>query len=412
MKDKTKTMLFISSAIILCTCFTSITHAEPTVMVTSYSLDPGILFPGDTAELTVTLTNTEITGTKTDTDYINGLPVDQKIDTIAATLDKVWITDDGDGTNLIRSEKSFNNIGDLSPGSSLTLSFQITADENISEGQYHPIIRVDVEDYQDVKYPIPIRIDNRSVSLLPDDAPSKISIGGTTDISFNVVNNRMDSVEGITLTSNNNNELEFNPNSIFIGSLESGESKEVTISLHPNELGKKKLSLILSYFNANNPHSHTYNSNIEIIEVLDVAPILYSVPTTIEKGQSTRISLEVYNAKTETITGVIVKPITEATIIPTQYYIGSMDADDVFSATFDLYTDEIDYGNHTMDFQVSFKQGNEIYETPAISSSFTVVPMDDSSVNRGFILPVGIIASAVVSVVLFFEYKKRRRNGK
>jgi hypothetical protein len=60
---------------------------------------------------------------------------------------------------------------------------------------------------------------------------------------------------------------------------------------------------------------------------------------------------------------------------------------------------------------VSFKQGNEIYETPAISSSFTVVPMDDNSVNRGYILPVGIIASAIVSMILFLEYKKRRRNS-
>jgi hypothetical protein len=89
-----------------------------------------------------------------------------------------------------------------------------------------------------------------------------------------------------------------------------------------------------------------------------------------------------------------------------------MDSDDVFSATFDLYTDDIDYGNYTVEFQVSYKQDNEIYETPTISSSFTVVPTEDNNVNRGYILPVGIIASAIVSIVLFFKYKKRRRNGK
>jgi hypothetical protein len=379
-------------------------------MITDYSLNPEILYPGDTAELSVTLTNTEITGTRTDTDYIDGLPMDQITGTIAATLDKVWITEDGDGTNLIDSDKSFSNIGDLSPGSSLTLSFQIHSDENISEGLYHPTIRVDVEDYQDVRYPIPIRIDTHSVTLLPKDVPSKISIGGTTDISFIAVNNRMDSIEGITFYSNINNELEFNPKSIFIGSLESGESKEVTISLQPNELGKKNLSINLSFLNGNNPHYYTYNTNLEIIDILDIAPILYSVPTTIEKGKSTRISLEVFNAKTESITGVIVKPITEATIIPTQYYIGTMDSDDVFSATFDLYTDDIDYGNYTVEFQVSFKQGNEIYETPGISSSFTVVPAEDNSVNRGFILPIGIIALSIISLVLFFRYKKRRNS--
>jgi hypothetical protein len=197
-----------------------------------------------------------------------------------------------------------------------------------------------------------------------------------------------------------------------VGTLESGDSSEKSFSIKPLELGTYNLSFTVQFKNGDNVHTEQMTETIEVVETSDVAPILYSIPTTIEKGKSTRISLEVFNAKTESITGVIVKPSTEATIIPTQYYIGAMDSDDVFSATFDLYTDDIDYGNYTVEFQVSYKQDNEIYETPTISSSFTVVPTEDNNVNRGYILPVGIIASAIVSIVLFFKYKKRRRNGK
>ena len=151
-----------------------ITNADPTVMVTSYTLEPETLLPGDSAELTIILTNTESTATKTETDYINNQAVEQTIKTIAAELVKVWIVEDGDGTNTISAEKIYSNIGDLSPGSSISLSFKITADINITEGLYYPTLRVDVENYQDVKYPFPIRIDNLSVNLLQKDVPSKM----------------------------------------------------------------------------------------------------------------------------------------------------------------------------------------------------------------------------------------------
>jgi len=104
-------------------------------------------------------------------------------------------------------------------------------------------------------------------------------------------------------------------------------------------MGQKNLSFNLSYKNGDNQHYETLDLPIEIIEVLDVSPILTNMPLTIKKGKSSRIGLEVYNAKTETITGVIITPITNATVIPSQYFIGSMDPDDVFSASFDIYSD-------------------------------------------------------------------------
>jgi hypothetical protein len=176
-----------------------------------------------------------------------------------------------------------------------------------------------------------------------------------------------------------NNNLDFNPNSIFIGSLESSVSKDIILSITPDEMGDKVLSLNLSFMNGDNEHYENYNIPLQVIDVLDVAPILTDIPLAIKKGKSARIGLEVYNAKTESITGVIITPITEATVIPSQYFIGSMDPDDIFSASFDIFSDKLDYGNHTIKFKVSFKQGTEYYETPSISHLFKVVSSDVAS---------------------------------
>jgi hypothetical protein len=424
--SKMKTLLVMITLFLLIQITPTI-QADPTVMVTDYTLDPQILMPGDEAELSITLTNTEATGTHTDTDYINNLAVDQVIDTIAASIDKVWINADGDGTNSISAEQIYTYIGDLSPANSITLSFKIIADENIAEGLYYPTIRVDVDDYKDVKYPFPVRVDNQTVTILHDDVPSEISIGGSTDISFQVINNRKNTIYGVTLSNVDQTDFSCTPNSIFIGSLDAGESEEVQLAITPSEMGEQILSLNLTYKNGHNRHYETYSIPIEVIEILDVAPIFTNIPYSIKKGSSSRIGLEVYNAKTESITGVIITPITDATVIPSQYFIGAMDADDVFSASFDIYTDQLDYGNHTIQFKVSYKQAGEYYETPTIDHSFSVTSGEGTSylsstngngeettglngelLNTCIIIIVAIVILAVV--IILWRWKKGRKN--
>jgi hypothetical protein len=164
---------------------------------------------------------------------------------------------------------------------------------------------------------------------------------------------------------------------------------------------------------------------------LDVAPIITNFPISITKGGSSRISIEVYNAKTEKITGVLVTPICNATVIPSQYFIGSMDPDDVFSASFDVYADTINYGTNIIGFIVSFKQGNDYYETPVVSKTFSVISgpgvsyqtssssNSQSSGSNG--LPqtpslmtclasiIIIVVVIVVLVIFYIRWRKRRK---
>ena len=422
-----KYSLFILFLLIISVFPMQTVSADPTIIIESYELIPEIFMPGDSGVLRLAIKNAEITNTLQQTENIGGTTT-VHTDTIGAIINNIRIIPAYDGDKEVRATQKYDNIGELAPGSSFDVSFKIKVEENISEGLYFPLVWIDVKNYQDVKFPIEVKVSNDTVDLISTSVPSKISIGGSTDISLSIVNKRKNTVDNVDITPVKNNDIEFNPNSIFLGSLDPNGSDDIIFSLKPIETGKINLSFILSYENGDNLHNEKLALPIEIVDILDVAPVFTNIPLTVKKGGSTRIGLEVYNAKTETITGVIITPITDATVIPSQYFIGAMDPDDVFSASFDLYTDMLDYGDHTIEFRVSFKQGNEYYETPSISHSYSIVSGDGTSyqsstnenselsdsfgLNAGFFNTCIIIILVIVLIVVIFiiwRWKKGRK---
>ena len=434
MKNKNLIGLITVSVLMTMTVLNPTIAAEPSIMITNYEIFPNELMPGDKAILTLTIQNTETQATTTE---IYGDPSDSItiIENNGVVINRIWINPDyDDNGNKIKStagSTGYEDFGNIAPGASFQVSFELIAEENITEGYYFPNVKIDLKNdingnYEDITFPIKVRVSNETVDLISTTVPSKISVGGSTDILLSVVNKRKNNVDSVTISSDENNDLDFNPESIFIGTLESGKTEDIIFSINPSEMGKKILSLNLSYKNGDNQHYETYDIPMEIIEALDVAPIFTNIPSTIKKGKSARIGLEVYNAKTESITGVIITPITDATVIPSQYFIGAMDPDDVFSASFDIYSDMLDYGNHTIKFKVSFKQGNEYYETPSISHSFKVVSgegtsyqssANDNSESSGafggdifgiciIIIPIIIV---IIIVYIFWRWKKGRK---
>ncbi len=433
MKNKNLIGLITVSVLMTITVLNPTIAAEPSIMVTNYEIFPSEFMPGDRGILTLTIQNTETQATTTERygDATDSITI---VENNGVVINKIWVNPDyDDNGKKIKSTAGttgYKDFGNIAPGASFQLSFELIAEENISEGYYFPDVRIDLEkdSYEDITFPIEVRVSNETVDLISTNVPSKISVGGATDISLSIVNKRNNDIDSITISSDENNDLDFNPESIFIGSLESGKSEDILFSINPSEMGKKTLSLNLSYKNGDNQHYQKYDIPIEIIEVLDVAPIFTDLPSTIKKDKSARIGLEIYNAKTESITGVIITPIIETTVIPSQYFIGTMDPDDVFSASFDIYSDMLDYGNHTIKFKVSFKQGSEYYETPSISHSFKVISgegtnyqssSDDNSESSGvfggdiFSMCIIIIPIIVVIIIVYviWRWKKGRKKN-
>jgi len=406
-----------------------VVSANPAVMIAAYTFEPSVLIPGDTALLTLTVKNAELTSTQTRASS-SGDETVTTVDTIGATINEISITPAFSGTRQIRATTKYEDIGILAPGANLDVTFKIVADATLPEGIYFLTANIDVAGYTDVIYPIPIAVRNTTVDLIGTDVPSKLSMSGITEITLTVVNQRDAAVKGVTVTPHPIDGLEFIQESVYVGTVAAASSEEVTIDVRPLETGVKNLTFEMSYMNGYNQHYTSLTRFVEIIETLDVAPIITSFPLSIKKGDSAKISIEVYNAKTETITGVIVTPISNCTIIPSQYFIGSMDPDDVFSATFDIYTDTVDYGQQTIGFEVTFKQAEDYYNTPIVSHTFLVSTTNGASYSSSSgssqgsngmnALPslttcvltlVLVLVVIIVCVLLFIRWRKKRKRS-
>ncbi|MFO7676889.1 MAG: hypothetical protein R6V50_00685 [Thermoplasmatota archaeon] len=385
-------------------------HADPSIIISDFSLTPEVLFPGDIAQLQMILTNAETTHTKQTSSTIGG-ETTVTTQTVSATIERVWLMPAYDGSKKIQSLQTFTTIGNLAPGSSIPLTLQIIADENISSGLYFPIIAVNVEDYQNVRYPIPLKISSETVDLLPNTLPSKISVGGETSITLTVVNNRESSVNSIIVQPNNDENISLSPSAITVGSLVGYEKQEVAFSVKPSQIGVFNLSFSLFYKNGENQHLNTMEFPIEIIQTLDVAPVFYGDITRIPYQGSSRIRLEVFNAKTTSISAVIITPISDdVQVSPSQYFIGSMNPDDVFSVSFDVFSGELPIGNYSMGFKVSFKQGEEYYESPISYKSFQITAAQEKQTIIQPILLYGLIFISILVLIAMLFFIKKRRN--
>ncbi|MEM4258954.1 MAG: hypothetical protein QXL17_07395 [Candidatus Thermoplasmatota archaeon] len=398
--------------------------ASPSLIVSDYTLYPEVFMPGDSGILTVMIKNAELTATRTTTsDSVT------TTSTIGGVVNNVWIVPAKSKHREIKSNLNYEDVGTLAPGVSVPLSFPLSVDPEMPEGYYFPTVRVDVETYTDVSYPIPILVSNTTVEILPASVPTIVSQSGNTQLSFTIVNHRPATVYGVTVSPKLQSDIRVTPEKIYLGDMDAYTSKTITFSITPTKSGQKNILFQVTFKNGQNLHVSTTNISFTVVETFDIAPIITSYPVSITKGSSAKIRLEVYNAKTEKITGVLITPICDAIVVPSQYFIGAMDPDDVFSAAFDIFTTNVEYGNQTISFMVSYKQGNDYYETPKISKTFEVIrgigttyqSQGSSSASQGIAEPPSLVLCLttfiitivvfVILILLFVRWKKRRKTA-
>lgn len=385
-------------------------QADPSIILSEYSLNPSVLFPGDTAQLQIMLTNSETTNTKQTTSVSGGITT-TTLYTVAATIQRVWLMPAFDGSKKIQSSQTFTDIGDLAPAARMPLTLQIITDENMSSGWYFPTIAVNVKDHQNVRYPIPIKISEETIDMLASSIPSKISIGGETQITLTLVNNRESTLTNVVVHSNATNTVSTSPSAIAVGSLPAFSNQDITFSVKPKQTGNFNLSFSIGFKNGENQHSSTFEFPVEIIQTLDVSTVFYGDITQISYQGSSRVRLEVYNAKTSPISAVIVTPINDdIRFSPSQFFIGSMNPDDVFSVSFDVYAGDLTEGNYSMGFKVSFKQGEEYYESPVSYKSLQITSAQENQTIIDPLVLGGLLFVAFLAILVLIFFVKKRRN--
>ncbi|MGB2727925.1 MAG: hypothetical protein WBD09_05550 [Halobacteriota archaeon] len=413
----------VASLLLLATAAVSAADG-PAVMITDYNLEPEVLMPGDTGTITVTIQNMDTQSSETETtttttsSYTSSTTTTS---TINAEIESIRLSSRSRDIEWLREgfqRSEYYNIGALGPGESITISLPIKAATHTSDGTYFPEVCIEVDNGENVRFPVPVKVESSSVEILENDVPSEISLSESKEIAIVVANNRPNSVSGVkVLVKAKSEELEFMPERIFVGNLAAYEKREVNFTLTPLSEGTKDISFEVEYKNGENLQCCELKSSVFVRNNADVRLILVDAPKSILKGEFAKIDFDVANGMPKDVKAVSVVPVSNGEgrvrILPSEYFIGDMEAGDVFSASFDVDSSELSAGENRIAFKLAFRDidTDRIYETTGYEVNIEVKePQKDAlpAMSLSFVALPAILLS--VGAVVWVRVK-HRRNG-
>ncbi len=421
------TTLLTAVSLLLLVTATASAAEGPVVMITNYTVEPEVLMPGDTGTITLTIKNmdTQSSDTTVTEDPSSGTTttsarsISAEIETIrlsSRSRDIEWLME-----GLQRSE--YYNVGALGPGESITISIPIKATTYASDRTYFPEVYIEVDNGENVRFPVRVEVDSSEVEILEKDIPSEISLSESKQMEIVVANNRPNSVSGVNvLVKSKSDELEFTPERIFIGDLAAYEKEPVNFtlqtqtfknSLTSNEIGNIEFSFEVTYKNGVNLHHNELKSSVLVKNSSDVKLIMVNAPESVFKGDVAKIDFDVANGMTKDIKAVSVVPAIEGLrILPSEYFIGDMEVGDVFSASFDVYTDNLRVGDIEIPFKLLFRDmdTDRRYETQGYEVHIDVKEPQKSGLPNPlfFVALLGIIFFVAVLVRVAVKRKRGR----
>ncbi len=417
--------MFIASALILlATAPVSSASAEsPAVVVTSVKVEPEALMPGDSGTISICIKNTDTHSSKTET-TVETLPYSQKTTTstgsISAEISNIRLSSGRTGIEWLREgslRSEYYNIGALGQGESMTVVIPIKAATHIRDGTYHPEVCIEVKNGKDVRFPVPVRVDSGRVELIEEDVPAEISLHESKEIVMVVANNRPNSVNGVLVTAVGE-DMEIMPERIFMGNLAPYEKRKVNFSVSPLSPGNKDIHIEVKYRNGCNSHRSTHESRVFVRNSTGMELILVYAPRSVLRGEVAKIEFDVANGLSKDVRAVSVVPRKSrdrgAVILPSEYFIGDMEAGDVFSASFSVDTSELEEGDNIFPFDLAFRDvdTDRTYEIGGYELHIEVKePQENRWLQsaKPILLAAGTLMLALIVGVMWLRARHRRK---
>ncbi len=171
-----------------------------------------------------------------------------------------------------------------------------------------------------------------------------------------------------------------------------------------------------------NASSGTYFLNFGVVGGYDMIPINRDILVKVDPAsvslaradvsEGKSISLNVANPRENTLNAVTIVPFAEGIrFSPEEYYIGTMDPDEVFTISFAVDSSNPARplkGPVNLSFISRFKNGDTWHESAPYITSY-MPPMKRSNQNS-YLLPLG--AAALIALAIGYYLYRRRKNGK
>jgi len=239
-KDILAMSLAVVSLLLLTTA--SVSSAEgPAVMIVEHVVEPEALMPGDTGTITVTIQNMDTQSSETKMITTGKSSPSETTTTstssISAEIDSIRLSSRSRDIEWLREgfqRTEYYNVGSLGPGEGITISLPIKAAAYAHDGTYFPEVCIEVDNGENVRFPVPVKVDSSEVEIFEKDIPSEISLSESKQMEMVVANNRPNSVKGVNVQVKSKSDgLEFTPERIFIGNLAAYEKRAVKFTLTP-----------------------------------------------------------------------------------------------------------------------------------------------------------------------------------
>ena len=173
---------------------------------------------------------------------------------------------------------------------------------------------------------------------------------------------------------------------------------------------------------ANNISSGTHLIDFKVSGGYDMTTINRDIPIKVDdtavsmaraETDATTFNLNVANPRENTLNAVTIVPSAKGIVFsPDEYYIGTMDPDEVFTISFGIASEDAkkSLGDSTnLSFTAKFKNGDNWHTSQAYVTKYT--PPRAESNQSSYLLPAGV-AAVIVLIAAGYLYRRRKRNGK
>jgi hypothetical protein len=330
------------------------------IMISGISIEPEVFMQGDTGLITVEVIN-------------NG---DSAVAIHRAELDS-------EGDIDVLNYGSYETAGTVGAGNTQKYSFTVVTD--VPDGIYYPKFYLDFRDAGSYRYSIPVKVKDTGLAVTVKDMPDSFSSGKKDTITLIIGNPRENTVNGVTVVPSGTG-IETNPKSIFIGTLDPDQSREVTFQVTPGS--PEDLTFDVEFRNGVN--SHVSSITVPLLFGEDktrAEPVVNNIEVSGAGGTWT-VSGDVTNAGLEDVKSMTVTVGNPAVPVDPNpvYVIGSLEPDDFssFEVTFQATGSSV-----PLVLQYKDEDGNVYRESVTITLKSMASPGSGAAVPNGNVPPGG-----------------------